>query len=172
MRKNKGLRLILILAIIAVNIGCDQLSKKIVREKLYPQVQLRYWGDHLMITRVENTGAFLSAGDNIGGYARVLFLAVLPMAALIGAMVHVVKNYRMDWLRLTAICCILGGGFGNIYDRIANGSVTDFLYLEFGIFKTGIFNLADVSITTGVILLLIVLNKPYFMKNSESNMEG
>ena len=51
---------------------------------------------------------------------------------------------------------IIGGGIGNIFDRIVYGSVTDFLYLNFGgIMKTGIFNIADLSVTTGMILILI-----------------
>ena len=44
----------------------------------------------------------------------------------------------------------------NIFDRIVFGSVTDFLYINLGgIFKTGIFNIADLSVTTGMILILI-----------------
>ena len=51
---------------------------------------------------------------------------------------------------------IIGGGVANIFDRIVYGSVTDFLYINLGgIFKTGIFNIADLSVTTGMILILI-----------------
>jgi len=47
-----------------------------------------------------------------------------------------------------------GGGIGNVYDRIIYGSVTDFLHIDLGLFETGIFNMADVSITTGALILL------------------
>ena len=50
---------------------------------------------------------------------------------------------------------IIGGGIGNIYDRILYSSVTDFLYLEFGKLHTGIFNMADVSVVIGVLLILV-----------------
>ena len=50
---------------------------------------------------------------------------------------------------------VVGGGIGNIYDRAIYGSVTDFLHLDFYLFKTGVFNLADVSIMTGVFIVLI-----------------
>jgi signal peptidase II len=50
---------------------------------------------------------------------------------------------------------VVGGGIGNIYDRIAHGSVTDFMHLRFGALQTGIFNVADVSIMIGVGLILL-----------------
>ena len=53
------------------------------------------------------------------------------------------------------VCFLIGGGIGNIYDRIVYGSVTDFLHMDFVLFKTGIFNMADVSIMTGIGLLLL-----------------
>ena len=53
------------------------------------------------------------------------------------------------------ICFLIGGGIGNIYDRIVYGSVTDFFHIDFVIFKTGIFNVADMSIMTGIGLLLL-----------------
>ena len=48
----------------------------------------------------------------------------------------------------------IGGGIGNIYDRLVHGSVTDFMHINFGLFQTGIFNMADVSITTGMFIFL------------------
>jgi len=56
-----------------------------------------------------------------------------------------------------AFSFIIGGGIGNIYDRILYGSVTDFMYLELGSWHTGIFNMADVSVVIGTALLLINL---------------
>ena len=70
---------------------------------------------------------------------------------------------RKDKISIIGFSLIIGGGIGNIFDRIVYGSVTDFLYLDFGgIFKTGIFNIADLSVTTGMILILI----SSFKKNS------
>jgi signal peptidase II len=53
------------------------------------------------------------------------------------------------------MCFLIGGGIGNIYDRIKFGSVTDFLHIDFILFRTGIFNLADVSIMIGIGILLL-----------------
>ena len=52
------------------------------------------------------------------------------------------------------ICFVVGGGLGNIYDRLIYGSVTDFLHINFVIFQTGIFNMADVSIIAGTFAIV------------------
>jgi signal peptidase II len=65
------------------------------------------------------------------------------------------KTNLNRWLVL-AFAFVIGGGMGNLIDRIAYGSVTDFFQIKFGLFKTGIFNMADVSVTIGVFLLLFL----------------
>ena len=59
------IRIVLILLIITVNIGCDQFSKKIVKRSVLPYEMIHVLNDHLTVTRVENSGAFLSAGDSM-----------------------------------------------------------------------------------------------------------
>jgi signal peptidase II len=65
---------------------------------------------------------------------------------------------------LIGLCFIIGGGVGNLFDRILYGSVTDFLYVKFGIFQTGIFNMADVSIMAGLFIILLQV----FMKRDRT----
>ncbi|CAD5293424.1 Lipoprotein signal peptidase (fragment) [Imperialibacter sp. EC-SDR9] len=57
-------------------------------------------------------------------------------------------------MTVLGICFMVGGGVGNIYDRLIYGSVTDFLHIDFVLFQTGIFNMADVSIMTGMFVIL------------------
>ena len=64
----------------------------------------------------------------------------------------------MSKITFLGICFIIGGGIGNIFDRIWHGSVTDFIYIEYQPFHTGVFNVADLSITTGALLIIIGLN--------------
>ena len=64
------------------------------------------------------------------------------------------------------LCSVAGGGIGNIFDRVMYGSVTDFLYVRVGIFQTGIFNFADVSITAGVLLAPETASKDMIAKLS------
>jgi signal peptidase II len=60
-----------------------------------------------------------------------------------------------NWL-VVAFAFVIGGGIGNLIDRIAYGSVTDFFQIRLGVLKTGIFNMADVAVTFGVILILLL----------------
>lgn len=147
-------RIILILLMLSINIGCDQLSKSIVRHKLDDNVQISYFNDHFNLIKVENTGAFLSVGNTLSGPARLILLNLLPLLAIAAGLVFIL-THDLNKTTLFCIILIIGGGFGNIYDRIAHGSVTDFMHIDFGLFQTGIFNVADISITTGVLVLLV-----------------
>jgi signal peptidase II len=69
-----------------------------------------------------------------------------------------------------AIILIIGGGLGNIYDRIRFGSVTDFAHIDFVIFQTGVFNVADMSIMAGTIMIILhawFKKKPDIQTNEE-----
>lgn len=155
MPSNKLFRVTIILLIIFANIGCDQVSKKIVRHHISENQTIGMLNNHFMLMRVENSGAFLSFGDSLSKYAKNILLSVLPLIALTIASVYVFLKQNISVVSLIAICFIIGGGVGNLFDRIAYGSVTDFLYLHIGIFQTGIFNLADLSITTGAFIILL-----------------
>jgi signal peptidase II len=103
---------------------------------------------------VENTGAFLSAGDSLPKLAKKLLFSLLPLIAVGFGLVFVLLRQNLSNSMLTGFCFVIGGGIGNLFDRIAYGSVTDFLHIDFGIFQTGIFNLADLSIMTGTFIIL------------------
>ena len=149
------LRISIILFIIFANIGCDQVSKKMVRHHVSVDQTIEILRNHLIVMRVENSGAFLSFGDSLSKSVKNILLSVLPIIALTIGSVYIFTKQNISTLSLVAICFIIGGGIGNIFDRIAYGSVTDFLYIHFGIFQTGVFNMADLSITTGAVIILL-----------------
>ena len=155
MPSNKLSRITIILLMIFANIGCDQVSKKIIRHNVSENQTIEMLRNHLIVMRVENTGAFLSFGDSLSKSGKNILLSVLPVIALAIASIYVFAKQNISAVSVIAICFIIGGGVGNIFDRIAYGSVTDFLYIHFGIFQTGIFNLADLSITSGAIIILL-----------------
>jgi signal peptidase II len=63
---------------------------------------------------------------------------------------------RLHAIQVVALSLIIGGGVGNLIDRVFNhGAVIDFLNLGVGSLRTGIFNAADVQILTGIGLLLL-----------------
>src|SRR5437773_6767016 len=145
----------LILAIVIANIGCDQVSKKMVRHNIKPYETIHLLSNHLTVTRVENTGAFLSTGDSLPKAAKNILLSILPVIALIFGSIFIFTKQNMPISMLTGFCFVIGGGIGNVFDRIAYGSVTDFLHITFGGFQTGVFNLADMSIMLGTIIILV-----------------
>lgn len=148
------LRYSVILLVILVNIGCDQVSKHAVRNHIDSHEQIQLLNDNVLLMKVENTGAFLSLGDSMSPLAKSILLSALPLAALILLVFWLFAQNHGKWA-VFALCCIAGGGIGNIYDRIMYGSVTDFLFIQYGMFRTGVFNFADVSITFGTCTLLV-----------------
>jgi signal peptidase II len=145
----------LILTIIMLNIGCDQVSKIIVRQKIDYNESIIVIKNHFTLTKVENTGAFLSAGNNLPDFVRFLLLSIFPIVVLGFSLYYLITQNNLPKGMQIGICFLIGGGIGNVYDRIIYGSVTDFMHIDFGLFKTGIFNLADVSIMIGIGILLI-----------------
>ena len=149
-------RNVFIISLIIINILVDQISKIIVRETVETYSETQIIGDKFILTNVENAGAFLGMGSDLGPTMRILLLLVLPVIVLSLVVYHVFRDKELDRMSLIGFCCIIGGGFANVLDRFRFGSVTDFLHIDLGgVFKTGIFNIADMSVTTGLIMLLV-----------------
>jgi len=145
----------LVAAIVLLNVGLDQFTKKMVRMYVADHEQIRVISDRITLTRVENSGAFLSLGDAMHDTWKLLVLVLMPVAVLVGGLYFVLSRKQMPLYVLIGICCVIGGGAGNLYDRIVYGSVTDFLHIDFGLFQTGVFNFADMSIMLGMGLILV-----------------
>lgn len=122
---------------------------------MYPNQEISYLGNHFNLIRTENTGAFLSLGDTLGGPVHFILLVLLPVAALVLGLGYIVYKTNINKYKLLGIIFIIGGGVGNLYDRIMHGSVTDFMHIDFVIFQTGIFNVADMSIMAGMGIILV-----------------
>ncbi|MEB0261338.1 MULTISPECIES: signal peptidase II [unclassified Mucilaginibacter] len=148
-------RIIIFLVILALNVIADQVTKSMMRAHIGIYDQYRFFNDHVTLLRVENTGAFLSLGDKLVQPFRFIMLTLLPVIALLGALIYSLAKKGLSNLMVTGIIFCIGGGVGNLYDRITKGSVTDFMHLKFGPLQTGIFNAADVSIMIGLGLILL-----------------
>ena len=149
----KIIKSLFIAAIVVANIGCDQVSKNIVRQHVASNADIKIVSKFVTLTKVENTGAFLSMGATLTKPVKWVFLNGLPLLALLGGVVFLFAKTNLSKMSRLGLACVLGGGIGNLYDRVLYGSVTDFLHIDFGLFQTGIFNLADVSIMVGAFLL-------------------
>lgn len=148
------LRTIAIAAILISNVGCDQISKNIVRKRIHYNEEISLVNNYLTLTKIENEGALFSVGHSLPQPIKLLLLTILPMVSLALAFIYLLAKKSLTTLTMIGICFIIGGGAGNIYDRVVYGSVTDFLHIDFVIFQTGIFNMADVSIMTGIFTIV------------------
>ena len=66
------------------------------------------------------------------------------------------RDPRFRTAEVAAVAAIVGGGIGNLVDRVQLGAVRDFLNVGIGSLRTGIFNLADMAITFGGIALIVL----------------
>ncbi|MFB9053370.1 signal peptidase II [Formosa undariae] len=152
-----------ILGLIALNIALDQISKFAVRAYVTPYKSTELLGDKFILTNVENSGAFLSLGSDLNPTLKSIFLLILPIAVLAYVTYYILTQKDLDKFSVIGFSCIIGGGIANVYDRILYGSVTDFLHIDLGgVFRTGVFNVADMSVMLGMGLLLysnFVVNK-------------
>lgn len=155
MNSNRIFKTIGIAVILLFNIGCDQISKDFVRRKISYNQTIGFIDNHLTLTKVENTGAFLSMGSALPDFVKFIFLSGIPLLTLAFGIVYLFTRKHLSIISRLALSFAIGGGIGNIHDRIMYGSVTDFLHIDFGIFQTGIFNMADVSIMVGMMLFVV-----------------
>ena len=149
-------RTLSIVLLIVVNIALDQISKFIVRAQIAQNEIIELVGETFIMTKVENSGAFLGMGSDLSPALKWILLLILPVIVLSGVVYYIITNKTLDRLSLIAFCCIVGGGIANVFDRFVYGSVTDFFHIDLGgVFRTGIFNVADMSVSFGMILLVI-----------------
>ena len=99
------------------------------------------------LVHVENTGAAFNIGQGAGSLFVVVALAVSCLAFAF------VCTQDMPLSLTVSIACVVGGGLGNMVDRLMRGSVTDFIATAFMDFP--VFNVADIAVTCGIAVSLI-----------------
>jgi signal peptidase II len=145
------------IGVVAVVLILDRITKQAVVDgietgdvhKFLPGVNL---------VHVQNSG--VAFGFLSGGGPLVL---VLTLAALGALLTYFLLHPERPWLWMPT-GMLVGGAFGNLIDRLTGGSVTDFIKLPFW----PAFNVADISITFGVLALLFVLEGPRRDRQSAS----
>ena len=90
---------------------------------------------------------------------NLLLLTALPIAAMAAALWYMEKHPKAHWTLLLAIEMIVSGGIGNLIDRIWKGSVTDFLDFTAIPGWEWIFNIADIAVCAGCLLLVLYIFK-------------
>ena len=136
-------------AVAAVVIVVDQLTKAAIRSGIALGEQHKFLPG-VQLVHVKNTGVAFSLLS--GGGALVLVFTLAALVALVG---YLAWRPGRPYLWLPT-GLLIGGAIGNLIDRIAGGAVTDFIKLPLW----PAFNVADMSITFGVLALLWVLEGP------------
>lgn len=145
-----------IMVVIALTITVDQITKVLVRTYIAANETIPLIGEYFSLHNVENEGAFLGMGSELNESLRIVLLLILPIIVLTFVLRYVLKDKTLDKWSLFAFAGIIGGGIANIFDRIVFGSVTDFFFIKLtDVLRTGIFNMADLSVTTGMIILVL-----------------
>jgi signal peptidase II len=148
-------RLLLILTILVSCVGCDQTTKLVARAYLPETERVSLLGDGIRLEIAKNYGAFLSMGASIPQPWRAVLLSVGVAVLLVGLLTYALFHSSGNPLIVSALGMVAGGGLSNLIDRwLYGGYVLDFLNVGIGPVRTGIFNVADVCIMGGVVLLL------------------
>jgi signal peptidase II len=133
----------------------DQLSKWLAYEYLGDIGNSVDINQFFSLTFAHNYGAAFSFLADQDGWQRYFLSAISAIASIAIAiwMYRTPLKYRFKLISLTLI---LSGAIGNLIDRIVNGFVVDFISFHYQDFYWPIFNFADIFISIGVVLLLIV----------------
>jgi signal peptidase II len=145
--EHPALRSWLLVGLVAVVVvGVDQLTKHVVENSITPGEEQRLLpGIQLVNTRNQGVAFGFLPGKHVG-------VTVLIAVALVVLLVYFARHVTRPLIWLPT-GLLLGGAIGNILDRIRHGEVTDFVKLPLG---WPPFNLADASITVGIVLLLLL----------------
>ncbi len=131
----------------------DQLSKllaKSVLELHQPYAVI----PSLNFTLAYNKGAAFSLFANAGGWQTLFFAAIAILAIVI--IIRMLKTLNKDQLQQgLGLALILGGAAGNLIDRIAFSKVTDFIDVYYKNWHFATFNIADMAISIGAVLVIL-----------------
>jgi len=135
-------------------VAADQITKWVVvsQLQLYEVLPL---GSMLELTRLHNTGAAFSLLAQAGGWQRWFFVGLAGTISLaIVWWLYTLPARGYPWLTI-GLAMILGGAIGNGIDRLTLGHVVDFLHFHWQDWYYPAFNVADIAITSGAIMLVI-----------------
>jgi signal peptidase II len=149
-------KIAMIAAIAAAVVSLDLVSKTLLERAFSGQPTVHLLGDTIRVGFVMNSGVFLSLGHSLPPQAR-FWLFVVGVGGVLGLLLGLtLRDARFRTPEVAAVAAIVGGGAGNLIDRVLLGAVRDFFNVGIGPLRTGIFNVADMAITFGGIALILI----------------
>lgn len=144
------------MAVFALTIVLDQLTKVWAMHTLRGAPVHVYAGDLFRFEYAQNAGSFLSLGDRLPPVLRIAIFVVAVGVVLVALVAYGLLKPGLPVGTRTALLAIAAGGLSNWVDRvIRGGSVVDFMNLGIGSLRTGIFNVADLAIVFGGVWLFV-----------------
>jgi len=146
----------------------DQTIKAIVVSK-WPRegtfIKDVFNNDFLIFYHVRNKAIAFSLGDNIPDPFRFIFFVILPIVVLVFLTWYYLRTQDISRIQRWAIAGIIGGGVGNIIDRVfRKDGVVDFISVKFygllGMQRWPTFNVADASVVVCCLILLVTMLIP------------
>lgn len=148
--------------LIAISVlATDQVTKRIALDSLDLHYPVSVIGDFFRFTLAWNQGAAFSMP-----WGGPLFLTLITAAAALMVAVFIWKFGDRPTLFVAGLGAILGGALGNLLDRFVHGKVVDFIDVGFTGWRWPTFNIADIAITCGGVLIVLL-----HMRNVRNNPE-
>ncbi len=149
-------RLPLFLGVFVAQLVLDQWTKQLATAHLKGVPRHSWLGDTLRLEYATNDGAFLSLGGNLPPTARFWLLTVGVGGLLLALSIYALVSVKLHNLEVAGYALIASGGFSNWVDRARfDGSVVDFMNMGLGSLRTGVFNVADLAIIAGIVVLFL-----------------
>tara|TARA_B110000438_G_C15591256_1_gene553948 strand:- start:84 stop:572 length:489 start_codon:yes stop_codon:yes gene_type:complete len=139
------------LIIIFIVFFLDRFSKSIILKLSEPTNELNY-----SVTTFLNFNLVWNNGIAFGlfSFNQNIYYNLITLIIILVTLVIIWITFKSKGLEKVSYLMIIGGSFGNIFDRLYYSSVIDFIDISYNNFHWFIFNVADIFITSGVIILI------------------
>lgn len=135
-------------------VALDRATKWMVAKDIPLHDSIKMIGGFFYLTHVENRGAAFSLFADSSSQWKITLLVIFSMIALVIVTILLWRNSHAMTVTGVGLSLILGGAIGNLWDRLLNGRVVDFLLFYLGSYQWPAFNVADSAIVVGAGLLV------------------
>lgn len=157
---SKGKRLGLIGLIVLISVSLDQITKYLAVYLLEGKGLISLVNDCLRFVLVQNRGGFLSLGAALPENLRSMIFIFATSVFLLLFLAYIFFTKNQSTVSIAASSMIIGGGIGNLIDRVLyDGAVIDFVNVGIGSLRTGVFNVADMAVLFGCIMLVLTMKR-------------
>jgi signal peptidase II len=148
-------RIALIFVVQVSCVACDQTTKSVAQLFLSESGVWSFLGDTVRLQLAHNQGAFLGLGATLPDASRIGIFSVGVGGLLLVLLGFTLFSKSTSTLEILAFSLLLAGGAGNLIDHVICGYGVDFMNIGIGSLCTGIFNVADIAVSLGVLILVV-----------------